>query len=44
MSLSEITAVRGKMGLRIERDLYFEADKPLSAYADEARTHGAIRA
>ena len=44
MSLSEITAVRGKLGLPIERDLYFEADKPLSAYADEARAHGAIRA
>lgn len=44
VSLSEITAVRGKLGLPIERDLYFEADKPLSAYADEARAHGAIRA
>lgn len=44
VSLSEITAVRGKLGLPIERDLYFEADKPLSAYADESRVHGAIRA
>lgn len=44
VSLSEITAVRGKLGLPIERDLYFEADKRLSAYADEARAHGSIRA
>ena len=44
VSLSEITAVRGKLGLPIERDLYYEADKRLSAYADEARAHGSIRA
>lgn len=44
VSLSEINAVRGKMGLPIERDLYFAAEKPLSAYADEARVHGAIQA
>jgi len=29
--------VRGKLGLPIERDLHFEADKPISAYAEEAR-------
>ena len=34
--LSEIAAVRGKLGLPAERDLWFEADKPLSAYAKEA--------
>lgn len=44
VSLSEIAAVRGKMGLPIERDLHFTADRPLSAYADEGRVHGAIRA
>jgi hypothetical protein len=44
VSLSEINAVRGRMALPIERDLYFEADKPLSAYAKEARAHGAIQA
>ena len=33
---------RGKLGLPIERDLHFEADKPISAYADEARTRGHI--
>ena len=34
--LSEIAAVRGRLGRRPERDLWFEADKPLSAYAKEA--------
>jgi hypothetical protein len=34
--LSEIAAVRGNLGLSAERDLWFEADKPLSAYAEEA--------
>ena len=41
--LSEITSVRGPMGLPIERDLYFKADKPLSGYADEAQASGGIR-
>jgi len=36
VSLSEVAAVRGKLGLPAERDLWFEADKPLSAYAKEA--------
>ncbi|NOT54797.1 MAG: DUF2958 domain-containing protein [Deltaproteobacteria bacterium] len=40
--LSEVTSVRGKLGLPIERDLYFTADRPLSAYADEARALGRI--
>jgi len=44
VSLSEIAAVRGRMGLPIERDLHFTADRPLSAYADDARFQGAIRA
>ncbi len=42
VSLLELLTVRGKLGLPIERDLHFEADKPISAYADEARTHGRI--
>ena len=33
VSLSELHQVRGKMGLPVERDLGFEADKTLSAYA-----------
>jgi len=31
VSLSELTALRGKLGLPVERDLWFKADKPLSA-------------
>jgi len=42
VSLAELRTVRGNLGLPIERDLHFEADKPISAYADEARTHGHI--
>lgn len=42
--LSEITSVRGPMGLAVERDLHFEADKTLGAYADQARRDGGIRA
>lgn len=44
VSLSEITTVRGPMGLHIERDLHFKADRPLSQYADDARRAGGIRA
>ena len=42
VSLTEIGSTRGKLGLMVERDLYFKAEKPLSAYAEEARLHGAI--
>ena len=34
--LSEIATMHDKLGLPAERDLWFEADKPLSAYAKEA--------
>jgi hypothetical protein len=34
--------VRGKLGLPVERDLHFVADKTLAAYADEARLQGHI--
>ena len=37
VSLAELAAVRGKLGLPVERDLHFEAGKPISAYAEEAR-------
>jgi len=40
VSLSEITALRGILGLPVERDLHFEAEKSLRAYADEARLLG----
>ena len=35
--LSEIRAVRGRLGLPVERDLFFKPDAPLSTYADRAR-------
>ncbi|KQY73091.1 transposase [Ensifer sp. Root142] len=34
--LSEIQSVRGRLGLRVERDLTFKADRPISAYAKVA--------
>lgn len=42
VSLAEILEVRGRLGLPVERDLHFVADKPLSAYADDARFKGRI--
>jgi hypothetical protein len=42
VSLAELSSVRGKLGLPVERDLHFEADKGISAYAAEARTHRRI--
>ena len=42
VSLIELRTVRGKLGLPVERDLHFEADKTISAYADEARSRGHI--
>lgn len=42
--LSEIASVRGRLGLPVERDLHFTGDKPLSAYADDARLSGHIKA
>ena len=42
VSLGELQSVRGKLGLPIERDRSFDADKTLSAYAEEARSAGRI--
>jgi hypothetical protein len=42
--ISELESVRGRLGIPVERDRHFTATKTLSAYADEAWTHGAIRA
>lgn len=42
VSLSELKAVRGRLGLPIERDRHFVAVKPLSSYAEEARHKGRI--
>src|ERR1017187_10383155 len=44
VSISELESVRGRLGLPVERDRHFTPTKTLSAYADEAWTHGAIRA
>ena len=37
VALAELEALRGRMGLPVERDRHWEADKPLSAYAKDAR-------
>lgn len=42
VSLTEIRAIRGRFNLPVERDLGFTPDKPLSAYAEEARAHHQI--
>jgi Protein of unknown function (DUF2958) len=44
VSLSELAALRGRLGLSVERDRYFAPTKSLSAYAEEARAHGSIKA
>ena len=44
VSLSELAALRGRLGLPVERDLYFVARKTLSTYAREASEAGHIRA
>ena len=40
--LSEIAAVRGPLGLPVERDLWFKAKRSLSDYATAARAAGRI--
>ena len=42
--ISEIAALRGRLGLPVERDLHFTANKTLSEYADEANRLGRIKA
>jgi hypothetical protein len=42
--LSELESLRGQLGLPVERDLHFLADKTLSAYATEAARAGHVRA
>lgn len=44
ISVSEIQSIVGPAGLKIERDLFFKADRPLSLYAEEARLFGHIAA
>jgi len=40
--LAEIAAVHGRLGLPVERDLHFQAQKRLSVYAREGRLAGRI--
>lgn len=42
--LSEIAAVRGALGLPVERDLHFRPRQSIGAYAAAARVAGRIRA
>ena len=41
-SLAELAALRLPFGLRIERDLHFRTDQPLSVWAECARSSGSI--
>ncbi|WP_322514714.1 DUF2958 domain-containing protein [Rhodopseudomonas palustris] len=42
VSLAELTALRGPLGLPVERDRHFVPNKSLTAYARDARTKGFI--
>lgn len=42
VSLAELAAIRGKLGLPIERDQHFTATKSIGAYARDARFAGRI--
>lgn len=44
VSLKELTSVRGRLGLPIERDMHFTAAKTIGEYAEEARRAGYIKA
>lgn len=41
--LSELAALRGRLGLPVERDRHFTPDKSLVEYAEEARRLGRIK-
>ncbi|MFB9984939.1 DUF2958 domain-containing protein [Mesorhizobium kowhaii] len=43
VSLTELASVRGRLGLPVERDRHFKANKPLSAYASDAHRLGRIQ-
>ena len=42
VSLHELAAARGPLGLPLERDLYFAPTRTIAAYADLAREHRRI--
>ena len=44
VSLTELSRLRGPLGLPVERDCWFKADKSLGAYASEARALGHVAA
>jgi hypothetical protein len=44
VSLAELATVRGRLGLPVERDQHFTADRPLSAYAAMAHEKGRLTA
>lgn len=44
VSLAELSAVRGGLGLPVERDLHFRPSKTLSGYTTDARALGGISA
>lgn len=44
VDLEEIHDVQGPGGLRVEQDIHWRADKPLSAYAAQATAQGYIQA
>ena len=44
VSLTELSQIRNRFHLGIERDVHFKADKPLSQYAEQARCHRRIDA
>lgn len=42
VSITELTDLRGHLGLPVERDLHVTLDRPLSVYAERARNAGRI--
>ncbi len=40
--ISEILALKGQLGLPVERDVHVTLDKPISEYAEEASSRGYI--
>lgn len=40
--LSEIESIRGKLGLKVERDRYWEGKHPMSVYSEAARSASRI--
>lgn len=44
VSLDELMALRGPLGLHVERDLWFDPSKTLREYAADAREHQRIQA